>query len=422
MDEYIGYENAEKSNKKQGSGIKGYQVFLLMLVSAVIGVAICLAVLIGGNSGFRLIRLQGEDKSALVSMIVDRIEKYYYFQDELPSEDEMFTAAAKGVVYSINDPYADFFTDSGYNDYRNELNGNYKGIGVTIALDPEGRGIVVLRAYVDNPAYNAGLRDRDIIISANGESFAGLDLDPCSGKLKGEDGSVVTVEVIRGEETLTLDITRGDVTVSRVFSERLDNNIGYICIEEFTGDAETAFDAQLDALLESGITSLIIDLRNNPGGSLSTVLGIADRVLGDCVITTLEGKTYTTPEVYRSTDEEKLEIPFIVLVNGMSASASEVFSGAIQDNGAAPLLGENTFGKGIVQTYIDLGKDLGYLKLTTDVYFTPNGSMIHGKGLAPDIEVELPEEYQGQVPYYMMNYYREYDTQLAAAIEYLTGK
>ena len=106
----------------------------------------------------------------------------------------------------------------------------------------------------------------------------------------------------------------------------------------------------------------------------------------------------------------------------MSASASEVFSGAIQDNGAAPLLGENTFGKGIVQTYIDLGKDLGYLKLTTDVYFTPNGRMIHGEGLAPDIEVELPEEYQGQDPYYMMNYYREYDTQLAAAIEYLTGK
>lgn len=422
MDEYLGYENAEKAPGKQGSGIKGYQVFLLMLVSAVAGAAVCLAVLVGGSSGFRLIRTDGSGKSEIIPYVIEQIEKYYYFQDELPSEDEIIAAAAKAAVYSINDPYADFFTESDYTDYRNEMNGNYKGIGVNISLDSEGRGVVVMRAYPDNPAYNAGLRDRDIIISANGESLGGLDLDTCSDKLKGEDGSVVTVEVLRGDETLTFDITRGDVTVSRVFSELLDDNIGYICIEEFTGDAEEAFDAQLNALLESGITSLIIDLRNNPGGSLGTVLGIADRVLGDCVITTLEGKTYTTPEVYRSTDEEKLDIPFVVLVNGMSASASEVFSGAVRDNGAAPLIGENTFGKGIVQTYIDLGTDFGYLKLTTDVYFTPNGSMIHGEGLAPDIEAALPEEYAGLDPYYMMNYYREYDTQLAAAIEYLTDK
>ena len=228
---------------------------------------------------------------------------------------------------------------------------------------------------------------------------------------------------MRGESSQTFDVVRGDVVVSRVFSERLDNGIGYICIEEFTGDAATAFNSQLQALLDDGITSLIIDIRNNPGGGLDTVIKIADRVLPDCLITTLEGQLVDPPEEYRSDDKQKLEIPYVVLINEGSASASEVFSGAIQDNNAAPLIGTTTFGKGIVQTSWSLGVGRGMIKLTTDAYRTPSGKLIHGIGLTPDIEVQQPAELQGVSPYTLLNEYRSEDAQLNRAIEYLlTGK
>ncbi len=199
----------------------------------------------------------------------------------------------------------------------------------------------------------------------------------------------------------------------------LENNIGYICIEEFTGDAAGAFNAQLEQLLAKGIDSLIIDLRNNPGGSLDIVVEIADRVLPDCNITTLEGKLVDPPREYRSDDKEKLEIPYVVLVNENSASASEVFSSAVQDNQAAKLVGTKTFGKGIVQTSWSLGEGMGTIKLTTDAYITPNGRHIHEIGLTPDIVVEQPVELQGVSPYVLLNEYREQDVQLTAAIEYL---
>ena len=335
----------------------------------------------------------------------------------------MLKAAADAVIASTGDRYAEYFTDEGYDAYYDNLNGNYKGIGVLVTGDPKGRGLLVSRAYTGNPAYNAGVRDGDIITHVNGTSLAGVSLDDAADLLIGEDGSVASLTVLRGESSQTFDVVRGDVVVSRVFSERLDNGIGYICIEEFTGDAATAFNSQLQALLDDGITSLIIDIRNNPGGGLDTVIKIADRVLPDCLITTLEGQLVDPPEEYRSDDKQKLEIPYVVLVNEGSASASEVFSGAIQDNNAAPLIGTTTFGKGIVQTSWSLGVGRGMIKLTTDAYRTPSGKLIHGIGLTPDIEVQQPAELQGVSPYTLLNEYRSEDAQLNRAIEYLlTGK
>ena len=238
---------------------------------------------------------------------MESIDKYYYFQDEKPDVDTMLKAAADAVIASTGDRYAEYFTDEGYDAYYDNLNGNYKGIGVLVTGDPEGRGLLVSRAYTGNPAYNAGVRDGDIITHVNGTSLAGVSLDDAADLLIGEDGSVASLTVLRGESSQTFDVVRGDVVVSRVFSERLDNGIGYICIEEFTGDAATAFNSQLQALLDDGITSLIIDIRNNPGGGLDTVIKIADRVLPDCLITTLEGQLVDPPEEYRSDDKQKLD-------------------------------------------------------------------------------------------------------------------
>lgn len=426
MDYYMGNQTPKQQNaptysvaspKKQGGGIKGYQIAILMIVSLLVGSFLTVVLLSS-------VSLPGDKYDAsIISDLMESIDKYYYFQDEKPDVDTMLKAAADAVIASTGDRYAEYFTDEGYDAYYDNLNGNYKGIGVLVTGDPEGRGLLVSRAYTGNPAYNAGVRDGDIITHVNGTSLAGVSLDDAADLLIGEDGSVASLTVLRGESSQTFDVVRGDVVVSRVFSERLDNGIGYICIEEFTGDAATAFNSQLQALLDDGITSLIIDIRNNPGGGLDTVIKIADRVLPDCLITTLEGQLVGPPEEYRSDDKQKLEIPYVVLVNEGSASASEVFSGAIQDNNAAPLIGTTTFGKGIVQTSWSLGVGRGMIKLTTDAYRTPSGKLIHGIGLTPDIEVQQPAELQGISPYTLLNEYRSEDAQLNRAIEYLlTGK
>lgn len=418
--EYLQSDSVETTTEKQTfkrkktSQIKGYQVAILMIISLLVG-GVLTATLIGS------IVPSSEYDASVISALMESIDKYYYFQDEKPDVDTMLNAAANAVIATTGDRYAQYFTDEGYGDYYDNLNGNYKGIGVLVALDDEGRGLLVTRAYTGNPAFDAGVCDGDIITHIDGVDVSDMSLDDASDLILGTDGSVVKLTILRDEKSLEIDVTRGDVTVSRVFSEKLENGIGYICIEEFTGDAATAFDTQLEALLSDGITSLIIDLRNNPGGSLDTVVKIADRILPECLITTIEGQLVDPPKEYRSTDDEKLDIPYVVLVNGSSASASEVFSGAVQDNESAILIGTTTYGKGIVQTSWSLGTGMGVIKLTTDAYRTPDGSLIHGIGLTPDIEIDLPIELQGISPYTLFYEHRAEDTQLNRAIQYLTN-
>lgn len=403
----------KRANKK---GISAWQVALLMIISGVVSVVLTFALLIhlGGS-------LLDKYDASVISMLLQSIDEYYYFQDAKPDSEELLNAAAKALMAELGDPYAEYFSDAEYNSYRDNMNGNYKGIGVLVGLDPEGRGLMVERSYVNNPAYNAGVRDRDIITSINEKSLAGIDLNTASDLLLGDEGTVVKLGILRGDDSLTIEVARGDVLVTRVFSEMLESKIGYICIEEFTGDAKDAFETQLKKLTDAGMESLIIDLRNNPGGALDIVVEIADMVLPDCTITTLSGKMIDPPKEYHSDDAKKLSIPYVVLVNEGSASASEVFSAAVQDNEAAKLIGTKTFGKGIVQTSWSLGDGFGVIKLTTDAYTTPNGRHIHGIGLTPDIVVEQPAELVGVSPYELLNNYRDRDAQLKAAIEYLTS-
>lgn len=410
------YKVNDMEIKPSKKGIRGWQVAVLMLLSGVVSVVLVFAVLLNYGS-----KLYSKYDSQVISDLLESVDRYYYFDEEKPDTETLLNAAAKALIAEIGDPYAEYFSDEEYNAYRDNLNGNYKGIGVLVGLDPDGRGLIVERAYTNNPAYNAGVRDGDIITSINGNQLKDTDFNGAAEMLMGDDGSTAELGIIREGEAqpLTISVKRGDVVVTRVFSEKLENNIGYICIEEFTGDAAEAVNTQLNELLDNGITSLIIDLRNNPGGSLDTVVEIADRVLPECTITTLSGKLVDPPREYRSDNKQKLEIPYVVLVNNNSASASEVFSSAVQDNNAAKLIGTTTFGKGIVQTSWSLGEGEGMIKLTTDAYTTPNGRHIHGVGLTPDIAVELPEELEGMSPYALINAHRDSDTQLSAAIEYL---
>ena len=265
------------------------------------------------------------------------------------------------------------------------------------------------------------MQDGDCIVAVNGSSVAGMELGAISDIIGGEDGTVVRLTVLRGEETLDLNVTRGDVYVRRVYTERLGNGIGYLRIDSFTGNAAAEFNDAIDGFLKMGMEGLVIDLRNNPGGMLETVVAICDRILPECTITTIEGKLVNPPKVYTSSAKESIDIPIVVLTNGNSASASEIFAAAIKENHAGVIMGTNTFGKGIVQTSWQLLPGKGYLKLTTDVYKTPNGNMIHGVGVAPDIELAQDPEIEGYDIYYIRRDMKDRDVQVNAAIEYLLG-
>ena len=242
-----------------------------------------------------------------------------------------------------------------------------------------------------------------------------MTLEEMTDRIGGDNGTTVKITVVRDGETLDLDVMRGDVYVKRVYYTMLDNGMGYIYISSFTGDAKAEFEKALSELEGSGATALIIDLRDNPGGSLTTVIDMCDDMLPECVIASMAGKTTDPTEYFRS-DAKMCELPFAVLVNGDSASASEIFAGAMQDNGRAKIIGTQTYGKGIVQTTFHLGEEHGWLKLTTDAYFTPNGTSLSGTGITPDIEVELPEELAGMDMYSIYTEYMAEDAQLQAAI------
>lgn len=401
-------------------GASAGQVALLMLLSAAIAAVVVLGILAAGTTRYRIIDTGKEQDSALISELLRDIDKYYYFGEDAPSSKELTIAAAHSLVNAVGDPYAAYYSEEEYESFRSTLNGNYKGIGVVITFD-EQRGTHVERVYEDSPAEKAGILDGDYIVAVNGESVIGADLNTVSGMIGGEDGSTVTLTIMRGEEQLEIAAVRGDVYVRRVYFSQFDDGIGYIRIDSFTGSAASEFDSALDTLLAGSMTKLIIDVRNDPGGTLDTVTHIADRILPECTITTLEGKMVEKPEVYTSSAENSLDMPLVVLVNGDSASASEIFASAVQDNKAGTLMGTTTFGKGIVQTSWQVLPGQGYLKLTTDAYRTPNGELIHGVGVTPDIVVEQDPELSGVDIYYILRDYPERDLQLAAAIGFLSA-
>ena len=418
METNLNTESNTKEKQERVQGAKLWQVVLLMLISAVLAAVIVIVVLLSGKTQYAIVDISDGSDASRISTLLKTIDKYYYFADEAPSNEELLDFASHEIVNRLGDPYTSYFTDEEYEAFRNEINGNYKGIGVLVSF-AEGKGLKVERCYEGNPAYIAGVRDGDIITKADGVDLAPLDINSANEYLKGEDGSTVKLTVLRDGKEMEFSAKRGDVAVKRVYTEMLENNIGYLRIESFTGNAEEEFDAALDGLLGSGIDSLIIDLRNNPGGYLDSVVKICDRILPECKITTIEGNMSQKPVVYSSTAEEKLSIPFVVLVNENSASASEIFASAVQDNNAGQIIGTNTFGKGIVQSNLDFKNGMGHLKLTTDVYRTPAGNLIHGIGVAPDIEIIQADELKLLDPYFIMKDYRDKDLVLKVAIDFL---
>lgn len=341
-------------------------------------------------------------------VIKNMIESEYLYEDQV-DEETLQESIIKGYVAGLGDPYSVYYDEVETQSLKESTSGEFGGIGVVITQEVETQIITFTTVYEGSPGEKAGLKDGDILYKVDGEEVTGQDLDTVVSKIRGEKGTTVEITVLRGEtmEEYTCTVTRDIIEVNTVAYEMKEENIGYILISGFEAVTYHQFETALNELTNQGMQSLVIDLRNNPGGNLSTVCEMLDLILPKGTIVSTKDKN-GNGEVITSDDERQLNISMAVLINGNSASASEIFAGAIQDYGVGTLVGTTTYGKGIVQNIYGL-PDGTSLKLTTSEYFTPNGRNIHGIGIKPDVEVEYI--YDENNP--------EADNQLEAALECL---
>ena len=352
-----------------------------------------------------------EDK---ITEIETLVQKYYL--NEIDTE-QVENYLYKGMIAGLDDAYAAYYTKEEYQSMMDSTNGSYYGIGVEMSQNMTTGIITITRVFEGSPAEEAGLLPGDVIYKVQDTEVTGEDLTKVVSMVKGAEGTTVPISVAREGERdyLTFDVERRTIEIATVEHRMLDDNIGYISIASFDDVTVNQFLTALEDLENQGETALIIDLRNNGGGLVSSAGSILDRLLPEGLIVYTEDK-YGNREELKSDAENYFDKPLAVLVNENSASASEIFAGAIKDYGLGTLVGTQTFGKGIVQKVYPLS-DGTAVKLTVSKYYTPKGNNIHGIGIAPDVEVELDEDVANAI-----TIPEEKDNQLQKAVEILTEK
>ncbi|MFH5837027.1 S41 family peptidase [Proteiniclasticum sp. C24MP] len=330
-----------------------------------------------------------------------------YYQDI--DQDALVEGAIKGMVNSIGDPYTVFFNAEEYKDFNDDGDGNYVGIGVIVGIKED--KIVVITPFEGSPAYEAGLRSGDFITKVEGVEYQGTDLDKAVSVIKGEEGKPVILTIMRNGEEQDITIVRASITIVNVESEMLQGDIAHVTMLQFSNNTAEQVREAMEDLREQGAEGYILDLRGNPGGFLDEAVDVASLFVekDQTILYTLD--KYEQKKEYRSYGGDFIGVPLVVLIDGGSASASEVVSGALKDYEAATLVGQKSFGKGIVQMVYQVGNGEA-VKVTVSSYYSPDGINIHGEGIVPDIEVEIPED--TEVPLTMEN-----DTQLQKAVEVL---
>ncbi len=338
-------------------------------------------------------------------------ENYYKSVDDVKFEDGVI----KGLFQALDDPYSVYMNKNEYDDFMTHTKGTYGGIGVIMTPGEDGF-ITVVSPIEDTPGAKVGIKTGDKIVKVNGKEVTAEKLDEAVAMIKGEPGTKVSLSILRSgkDESFSVEITRENIRLKTVKSKVFNDGIGYIRITMFDEKTSEDFKKHLKDLTKQDIKGLVIDLRDNPGGLLDECVKIADELLGEQVIVYTQDRT--GKRNYENSDEGKVDFPYTILVNGGSASASEILAGAVQDTEAGELIGTTTFGKGLVQVLRPLDDGTGF-KLTTSQYFTPNGNYIHGKGIEPNITIEVPEELAEKI-----EITDEEDVQLQKAIEHLLEK
>ncbi len=382
-------------------------------VTAVVTFAVTAFVCVRFAFPFVLAAYGANDKLSLVKSVLDNNYLYDYDKNEA---DEY---SAMAYVASLDEPYTAYYPADVFRSYNDAINEEYTGIGVIVTVN-DNNEIEVISAYEDGPAYKAGILTGDIIKAVDGEEYDGSMLDYAVEHIRGgETGTAVELKIIRnGSEEINMTVERGAISQQSVKSELIEDGVGYIRISNFnisSDDSKTdtadEFIQAVEGLKAVGAERVVLDLRGNPGGVLDEACEIADYLLPEGIITYTEDKNGNRTDY--TSDAENEPIPMTVLINGGSASASEVLTGALKDYGRAEVIGETSYGKGIVQNVYGFADGSG-ISVTSAKYYTPNGVCIHEKGIEPDITVELPDEYENE---YVPNIDRSEDAQLIKAVE-----
>ena len=353
-----------------------------------------------------------EKYSALFTVRDTLIEKY----DGDIDDDVLLEGAIKGMTNSLNDPYTVFMNDSEFEKLMKQTNGSMTGIGVNVtSLDNK---IVIISPIKGSPAEKAGIQSNDVIQKINDVSYTGEQLSEAIDAISNSDGNEIKLTIEReGTEPFDVNITPQEVKLSVIDGEMLDDSKGYIRISSFMNENTTEdFKNEIEELKNQGMRGLIVDLRENSGGLLSEAVGVASQFIPKDKIITYTVDKYDNRNESLSVGGIAEGMPLVILVNEGSASASEVVTGALRDYNAATIIGNTTFGKGIVQQTLRFNNGIGGLKVTISKYYTPNGENIHKIGIKPDIEVSTDNKLDTE------NYSRSEDTQLKAAIEELNKK
>ena len=379
-----------------------------------IGLGLCLLVYLSfsvGNATGKRTAIANENGIPLakINKIENLIDQYYLFDIDKNKQQE---GAVEGYVKALGDPYSEFLTKEEMDSLNQQTEGEYAGVGIVVTPSETG-AITVVSAIKGSPAFEKGIKKDDIILKINGKDYNASQMNDAVKVMKGKPNTDVKLTIARMENKTSkifdVNITRRMISLTTVNSQKI-GDIGYINITQFDRKTDKEFIEQYENLKKQNVKSIVLDLRNNPGGLLDSTVKIADYLLPQGVI------VKTKKEDVQKSDSSEQNLPMVVLVNGSSASASEILTGALKDYKKAKIVGEKTFGKGIVQTIIPMDKGEG-LKLTISEYFSPSGNKIHKQGVKPDVEIKLDEKAKG----IGVEFINE-DNQLQKALEILNKK
>lgn len=391
---------------------KSYKIYKIIMLMVLVSFITFLLTTIGMQQYFK-----GNTKNNTQDTITSElknfrriIDKYYLGEVD---DEKLKEGAIKGYIEGLNDPYTEYISKEDMKDYLEDTMGNFVGIGIYMVKDTKTDKIMVLSPIKNSPAEKAGVQPGDYIIKVNDITYTAEQMTEASNKIKGEEGSTVKLELLRGNETITYEIKRENIKVNPVESKVLQNNIGYIKFSSFDEDTAEDFKNKYEELNKQGIKSLIIDLRNNGGGIVTEALEIADYFTPKDSILLYEVDKNNKEEIEKSKNDAIINMPVIILTNENTASSSEILAGALKDLGKAKIVGTKTYGKGVIQEVLSLPDGSG-IKITSEEYLTPNKTKINKVGIQPDVEVELPETVKN-----ILDVEEKDDTQLQKAIEML---
>ncbi len=346
-----------------------------------------------------------------IMQAVGIIQDNYFYYDESVHGSTLVDNAIDGLVSGTGDKYAEYYTEEEYKELLKDQSNTFVGIGISIAA-PDETGALILKVFEGSTMEQAGVLPGDIALKINGKETAGLTMEEMLALFSDGDKAKDTLLILRGSESFTVTVGKSEVYAPYVSYEMVTDSVGYIKIDGFFGRVVSEMKNAMEALVSQGMQSVIIDVRDNPGGGLNESLEVSKLFLhkGDLIVTIM---ARNEQEESYSAKADGYDLPVTILVNKESASGSELFTAALRDNGRAVVVGKKTYGKGIVQSFFKIRANGGYVKITTDAYFTPKGVSIHHVGITPDIEVDLPEEYKDAI---VAAVPREQDTQLDTAI------